>query len=231
MEGNNLMPLLLLALIFFVGFFLMIGLLLIPFHFTVYSLYYFLTVPVQLIKIALNPRLRANHSLEHATVNVIEKKYGRQRISGMARENGFILQGHISPAIVEICALEGLSRMKKGETDLRIHPKCGTSMLASNLVASVIFLVLLWYFQVFTLFNIIIAIGAAYLLGPLLGRIFQVLFTTSSQVHHLEIANVEFDRPPGIMGFLAGPGRFFIRTVSTPIFKLPAAGQGWEKYG
>ncbi len=208
------MPLIFLALIWFVGLFLLLGLFLLPFHFTFYSLYYFLTVPGQLIKIAVNPRLRSNHSLEHATVNVIEEKYGPQRVSGFAREDGFVLQGHFTPALVEICAREGLTRMKRGETSLRVHRKCGTSILSSNLLASVVFLTLLWFFQVFTLLYIILAIGVAYLLGPAVGRTFQALFTTSPKVHHLEIAGVEFARSPGLMGFLPSPGKFLVRTVS-----------------
>ncbi len=208
------MPLLLLALLWFLGLFILVGVLLLPFHFTVYSIYHLLTVPFQLLKVASNPRLRSNHSLEHATMNVLEEKFGPQKTSGMAREDGFIVQGSFSPATVEICAREGLARLKNGEAQLRIHRRCGTSILASNLLASIIFIFLLWYFQVFSLMNILLAIGIAYLVGPYLGRILQATITTSTRVGTLEIMGLELARQPGFLGMLRGSGKYIVRTTS-----------------
>ncbi len=209
-----LLPIIIVALLSFLGFFFLLALLFLPFHFLFYSLFNLVTVPFQVLKIAANTRLRKNHALEHATVNVLQERYGIRRVSGMARENGFVMQGQVSSQAVEVAAREGLMRMKNGETHLRVHPKCGTSIMASNFLASITFLFLLWHFQALQLWNIVLAIGLAYLLGPLLGRILQLLFTTSFNVKDMEITGVQMSGAPGIAGGLFGGARgsYLVRT-------------------
>ncbi|RQD77817.1 MAG: hypothetical protein D5R97_01510 [Candidatus Syntrophonatronum acetioxidans] len=200
--------------------FLIISLIILPFHFTFYSLLNIITVPFQLIKIAFNKVLRANHALEHATINVLEGKYGYQGLAGLANEKGFVIQGAVDPHHLEMAAVEGLRRLQKGEYWMAIHDRCGTSILAANFVAAVIFLILLWQTGMFTLLNVILAVVFAQVIGPVAGKIFQKFITTSIKVQNLQIVGVEYQTRAalGIFGFpvTLRPREFFVRTRRVP---------------
>ena len=116
--------------------FLAIGFLfLLPYVFLFNSFYNVVTIPWQILKIAVDKRVRKNHSLEHATINVLEERYGRSlQIGGLAYSNGFSLLGPELPPPYEVMSAvrEGHFRMINGEKDLAAHPRCGTSIAAAN---------------------------------------------------------------------------------------------------
>lgn len=196
--------------------FLVISLILLPFHFTFYSLINIITVPVQLIKIAFNKGLRANHALEHATINVLEEKFGYRGLAGLANEDGFIIQGAVDPRHLEMAAQEGLHRLQRGEHRMAIHDRCGTSILAANFISAVIFLILLWQTGMFNLVNVLLAVILAQFIGPAAGKLFQKFITTSPQVQNIGIVGVEYKTRValGILGLPVSlkPTEFFIRT-------------------
>ena len=86
-------PYLLIPIIIFLG----IGFLfLLPYAFVFNSFYNVLTIPWQIIKIATDQRIRKNHSLEHATINVLEERYGRTlRLAVLRNQMDFRYQGQI----------------------------------------------------------------------------------------------------------------------------------------
>jgi len=195
--------------------FFLFNLLLLPFGFTLRSLFSLLTIPGQIWQIATNRRLRANHALEHATINVIEEYYGPQQLAGFAREDGFFIKGQAQPHIIEEAARLGLRRLQQGEKDLAIHRRCGTSIAAANFLASLVFLLLLFITRHFTLINVLRAMVAANLLGPLFGDWLQARFTTLADVDNVDIVGVEYRVPdfgffPLNLGFV--PTEFFVRT-------------------
>jgi len=195
--------------------FFLFNLLLLPFGFTLRSLLNLLTIPGQIWQIATNRRLRMNHALEHATINVIEEHYGPQQLSGFAREDGFFIKGPARPQLIEEAARIGLRRLQQGERELAIHRRCGTSIAAANFLASAIFLFLLYVTRHFTLFNVLLAVVVANLLGPLLGDWLQAHFTTLADVEDMDIVGVEYRVPefgffPLPLGFV--PTEFFVRT-------------------
>lgn len=206
----------LLLLIFFlpVAFFLAVNLLFLPFQFALYSIFNVFTIPFQLVKIAFNKRLRANHALEHATINVIEEHLGCLNLAGLGQENGFIIQGPIDAYTVEEAARVGLLRLKSGEKSLALHKRCGTSMLAANFISSVLVIYLLWSFGYFGIFYIVLALLAAQLFGPSLGWFFQKYVTTSTDVQGMEIVTVEGSALPQSFFWGRGPlpRRYFVRT-------------------
>jgi len=210
------MMLTLLLLLFFwpLALFLIVNLLLLPFQFAVYSIFNIFTVPFQLVKIALNKQLRVNHALEHATINVIEEHLGCLNIAGLGQDNGFIIQGPVDAYIVEEAARAGLARLRRGEKNLAIHRRCGTSMLAANFISSVLIIFLLWSFGYFGIFYIVAALLAAQILGPYLGWVFQKYITTSADVEGMEIVAVEGNPLPQsfFWGFAPLPRRYFVRT-------------------
>jgi len=206
----------LLLLIFFwpVVLFLMVNLLFLPFQFAIYSVFNIFTIPFQLVKIAFNKRLRANHALEHATINVIEEHLGCLNMAGLGQENGFIIQGPVDSYTVEEAARVGLVRLRRGEKSLAIHRRCGTSMLTANLISSILIIYLLWSFGYFGIFYILLALLTAQFLGPYLGWVFQKYVTTSTDVEGMEIVNVEGSTLPQSFFWGLGPlpRRYFVRT-------------------
>lgn len=195
--------------------FLLFNLLLLPFGFTLRSLMGLITIPKQIWQIATNRRLRINHALEHATINVVEERYGPQQLVGFAQEDGFFIKGPIQPYLLEEAARVGLGRLLGGEHNLALHRRCGTSIAAANFLSAVVFLLLLLLTRQFTLLNVILAMIAANLMGPLLGQWVQAHFTTLTDVGDVEIIGVEYRTPnygffPIQLGFV--PREYFVRT-------------------
>jgi len=148
-----------------------------------------LTAPGQFLAIAFNRGLRRNHALEHATINVMEERFGPQRLAGLAAEDGFTIRGFADPEALRRAAEEGLARLKRGERRLAVHDRCGTSRAAANLFSAVILLVTLLGLGRFSLLNVILVMLLANLAGPSLGRLLQVLVTTSTDVDDIYIVD------------------------------------------
>lgn len=202
-----LFPALFLPILFLFAFLLLFF---IPLQFTFQSLAVLVTAPKQIYHIAMNPRLRKNHALEHATINVLEERFGKRLpLSGYAEKEGFFLRGNIDALLVEEAAREGLRRLQGKESNLAIHRQCGTSLLAANLLSAVLFLFLLLSTGIFSLIYVLLAILLANVVGPFLGMYLQKLFTTKAKVDDMAIKGVEFRSPPR---FPHGVW-YFVRTV------------------
>lgn len=80
-------------------------------------------------------RVRRNHGLEHATINVLNKKYPNVRMGGMSTPFGFTIIGEIDSETVAEGAIEALKRLRAGESSLTQHPNCGTNFAVSGLMA------------------------------------------------------------------------------------------------
>src|SRR5688500_12707661 len=84
--------------------------------------------------------LRRNHALEHATIVVrMEREPGR-KLNGFSTDGGFFVQGVRSLEEVESAAREAIRRLRGGEKRLAIHRNCGTTIVAANLLAGLLFL-------------------------------------------------------------------------------------------
>jgi len=207
----------LLLLIFFFPF--LMSLFLLPVGYLMYALLNLLTVPLQIIEIATNKPLRKNHALEHATINVIEEKWGRRGVlSGYARENGYYIIGPVDPETLEWASHEAWERLARGEANLAIHSRCGTSIAVASFTTAVIFILLLVFSRTMNIFlEIAVAILLGQILGPFLGEFTQKYFTTDPDVRNVRIVGVEYDLshlygPFGIV-YPARPSTFFVRTT------------------
>ncbi len=158
---------------------------------TLSSLMTLVTAPGQLRRLLRDRRLRQNHALEHATINVLEQRFGPSRLAGLARPDGFLIFGAVSPALVLEAAEEGLRRLRRGERWLAIHPRCGTTLVASQLVLGVTFLLTLLVLRQFSLLPFVVALVAALLLGPRLSPLLQRWVTTDAQVDDLVIEGLQ----------------------------------------
>lgn len=152
-----------------------------------------LSSPGRFMSIAANRRLRQNHALEHATLNVLEERLGGpQRVAGQARPEGFVIRGYADPELVRSSAEDGLARLKKGERTLAVHGRCGTSVATANLVSSLVLLAVLLGLGRLSLLTVVVAMLGANLSGPLLGRAAQRCLTTSPRVDDIGIVGFAF---------------------------------------
>lgn len=78
-------------------------------------------------------RTRRNHGLEHATIHVLSEKYKNFSAQGNSTHQGFFLNiyGDLPEQAVTEAVEEAYRRMKGGETQLAVHPNCGTVLLTT----------------------------------------------------------------------------------------------------
>lgn len=199
---------LLAILILTIAFFLIAAFIfLIPVAFTMHSLITVAVVPVQLYRLAGSKRVRQNHALEHATINLLEERLGRLHLAGLSSNEGFIVFGPVDIRAVKDAASSGLSRLQHGQRALAIHRECGTGRGIVHLVSALVFLSLLLFSGHFSFLYIVVALLVSALLGPLLGRPAQVLLTTTTDLDKLFIENISPFQPDGNpMSFSEHPG-------------------------
>jgi hypothetical protein len=80
-------------------------------------------------------RIRRNHGLEHATLNVLTSRHARLNLAGHSDHNGFWIIGEVPTEAVEEAVFQALTRMQAGEHDLAIHANCGTNFVAAGIIA------------------------------------------------------------------------------------------------
>lgn len=81
--------------------------------------------------------VRQNHALEHATIHVLSRRNPYTRIMGRSTPTGFHVYGELDTQEVANCATEALVRLQQGESHLAIHPRCGTNLAVTGLLAGV----------------------------------------------------------------------------------------------
>lgn len=79
--------------------------------------------------------VRRNHGLEHATINLMSKKYPGRSFSGHSDPKGFWIIGEISTDELAEIVQEALKRMNEGEHGLAIHAHCGTNAVTTGVIA------------------------------------------------------------------------------------------------
>lgn len=212
-----------LLLFFFLPFFIFLFIL--PIGYLFYGFLNFLTVPLQIIEISLNRKLRKNHALEHATISVLEEKYGRKNIfSGYARENGFYIFGSVDPDLLLASAIEGKERLLSGEKDLAIHERCGTSIAVAGFLTFILFIFLLIITHSINFFLLIFAFIIGQIVGPIFGKFIQKYFTVDTNVEDVKILDVVYN-PENIFGpfnivYPHRPSSFFVKTSIVKKFQI-----------
>ncbi|MEQ8674541.1 MAG: DUF6391 domain-containing protein [Aggregatilineales bacterium] len=81
-------------------------------------------------------RTRRNHALEHATIHMLSRRNRTLRVAGRSSDGGFILIGDVPQDQVESAAYDALSRLKKGERSLALHPNCGTNLVTTGFMTT-----------------------------------------------------------------------------------------------
>jgi hypothetical protein len=82
-------------------------------------------------------RVRRNHALEHATLQVLAERNPQLRMAGYSDPSGFWLIGQIETEEVETSVRQALDRLRGGEHSLAIHPHCGTNLVTTGFLAGI----------------------------------------------------------------------------------------------
>lgn len=94
--------------------------------------------------------LRQVHALEHASVWVLCEMQQRRQLQsanittqldnetlgGLSTEHGFYLYGQINLLDLQRAVREALQRLKQGEWQLAVHPRCGTNLSVAMLLTA-----------------------------------------------------------------------------------------------
>jgi hypothetical protein len=214
-----------LLVVLFIAFFVVVFLFLLPILFSLQAVGSLFVYPRQLRAIFGNKILRRNHALEHATIAVmIEREPGR-KLNGFSTDDGFFVQGVRSISEVESAAREAMRRLQSGEKRLAIHRNCGTTIVAANLLAAILFLVALGlgflyldaggYLYLMILGSVVLAFA----LRVPLSLILQRFVTTDADLTNAELGWVEPAQPAdlksGIFGLLLAASTVQVRVFHT----------------
>jgi hypothetical protein len=90
---------------------------------------------MNILEIPLIARIRRNHALEHATIHVLTDHNPRRLLTGRTTTHGFYLFGEVVTEEVAAAVSEALSRLRRGEHSLAIHPRCGTNLATAGVLA------------------------------------------------------------------------------------------------
>ncbi len=141
-------------------------------------------------------RIRRNHALEHATLHILEAQQPNLRAGGRATSQGFYLYGDLpNEAAVRAAANEAIRRMKDGQRDLAVHPRCGTNVVTAGVLSGALAMLGIlasgkrapWYVQ---LPNAILGAMIGALLAQPLGPWMQANVTTSAEMNGARVRGV-----------------------------------------
>jgi hypothetical protein len=142
-------------------------------------------------------RLRRNHALEHATMQVLSERYPGLRMAGISNPKGFLMVADLPTELMTEATLDAKRRLQAGETDLAIHPNCGSNIavpafVASMVAGSVLALTTVhekkpkWYHYLIATATAI----PAYFLARPLGLITQKHITTNGDIEDTQVTSV-----------------------------------------
>lgn len=83
-------------------------------------------------------RMRRNHALEHATLQVLAERHPHLMAAGYSDTRGFWIVGNLSTEEVYEAVAQALARLNAGEYRLAIHPNCGTNFAAAGFFAGTV---------------------------------------------------------------------------------------------
>ncbi len=74
-------------------------------------------------------RVRQNHALEHATINLLSRRYPGSQVVGFSSPAGFTLYSSLTTEEINLAARQALGALKAGESQLAVHENCGTNLV------------------------------------------------------------------------------------------------------
>jgi Domain of unknown function (DUF6391) len=89
----------------------------------------------RLVQAARTDNVRRNHALEHAAITVISERYPDIQLRGRSNRKGFYIYGQVNTEVLRSAIEEAARRMRGGETELAIHPRCGTNLAVAGILS------------------------------------------------------------------------------------------------
>ena len=80
-------------------------------------------------------RIRQSHALEHATIHILSRARYRPRLVARSDWSGFVIYGDVDTEVVVAAVQEALARLQAGESELAVHPRCGTNLATGGILA------------------------------------------------------------------------------------------------
>lgn len=154
--------------------------------------------------------VRQVHALEHATVWVLSEskraddttgkstnvQIDNELLGGLSTEHGFYLYGEVNISDLRRAVTLALHRLINGESDLAVHPRCGTNLSVAMLLTASLALgvhIMLPFRPIEQLIGLGVAATTAAELAPDLGSIAQRYLTTAIPFN-LKIENITVSR-------------------------------------
>jgi hypothetical protein len=81
---------------------------------------------------------RRNHALEHATIHLLNRRFPTLYLVGWSSPFAFYIYGHVPADAVRGAVQEGLARLRRGESHLAVHPRCGTNIVTAGALAGLV---------------------------------------------------------------------------------------------
>ena len=79
---------------------------------------------------------RQHHAIEHATLHILAARYPSRRMVGYSDPRGFTIFGDLTEEAVRRAVSEAILRLQSGESQLAIHPNCGTNLAATGVLVT-----------------------------------------------------------------------------------------------
>ncbi|MEI7987990.1 MAG: DUF6391 domain-containing protein [Chloroflexota bacterium] len=142
-------------------------------------------------------KIRRNHGLEHATLQILSRKYPERPMAGYSDMHGFRIIGNISQNELANAVEEALQRLRSGEFYLAIHPHCGTNFVTSGLLTGLSGALMMigsgprWHDKINRIGMAAIAGIAVLIISQPLGPLFQSKITTCSNPGSMRITGIQ----------------------------------------
>lgn len=139
-------------------------------------------------------RIRQNHALEHATIHLLARNDPSRHLMGRSTPRGFYIYGQVDTQTVADAVSEALARLRAGESELAIHPRCGTGIAATGILAGLAAFAVLGMRKRRKLADlpaVITATTLAAMVAQPLGLVVQQQFATDANLEGVRIARVE----------------------------------------
>lgn len=81
-------------------------------------------------------RTRQHHAIEHATLHVLSSRYPGQSFSGYSDPLGFTVAGDVDENALRRAVGDALLRLQAGEHKLARHPNCGTNLVTTAVLVT-----------------------------------------------------------------------------------------------
>jgi hypothetical protein len=145
-------------------------------------------------------RIRQNHAIEHATMHILARRNSQLHLLAHSDWTGFTIYGEVNTEAVIEAVTEGVLRLRQGESNLAIHPRCGTNLavpigISGGLLLTAMSMPKEWRF---TRFALALLAGIAFATRKPLSLAVQRHVTTTSNVHNVRVRAIQHLNHQGI---------------------------------